>query len=172
MPTKQSQARERRYISEFMLEFFRGDNYELNTPIGPLPPELVEKFGPVYAAAQFRPSRRRVDALAWTAHKYIIVEAKIRDPLPAIGQLLTYKALLQRTPDLPDGPKEDIELWLVCPWALEWIKVAAQEVGINLKVYWQDWIAEYVKDYQSYHTAEYRQKREETLRQRRILGVE
>lgn len=172
MPVKRNIARERRYISEFMFSKFRRGNYQLNIPIGPIPQELVEKFGTQWAAAQFRPSRRRVDALGWTPHQYILVEAKIRDPLPAIGQLLTYKALLLRTPDLPDGPKDAIDMWLVCPWALDWIKIACQENGIKLFIYWRDWIADYVAEFQNYFTAEYRRNREEVLRMRQVLGVD
>lgn len=172
MPIRENIPRERRYIAEFMAQMFRRGGYELNVPIGPIPDELVEKAGIPGAAAIFRPSRRRVDALGWTPNIYVLVEAKIRDPMPAIGQLHTYKALLFRTPDLPDGPKEQVEMWLVCPWALDWVKQACTEQGIKLHIFWQDWIADYAEEFQKYFTADYRRAREEKLRMRKILGVE
>lgn len=172
MPTRVNVPRERRYIAEFMVETFPHGNYELNVPIGPIPQELIDRDGVYRAAAEFRPSRRRVDALAWTPHVYILIEAKIRDPMPALGQLLTYKGLLFKTPDLPDGPKERVEMWLVCPWALDWIKQACHDQYISLHIFWRDWIADYAEEFQRYFTADYRRSREERLRIRRALGVE
>ena len=167
-----TRERERRYIAEFMLENFRPDQYMLNVPLGRIPEELITIHGLQGAAAVFRPSRRRIDAVAWTAHTYILIEAKIRDPLEGLGRLNTYYNLAQKTPDLPEYRGQEFEKWLVVPYSLEWIITAAHDDDIKLHVYWRDWIADYVKERQDYFTKEYREARDEKQRLRKAFGLE
>ena len=164
--------RERRYIAEFMAETFRPDGYMLNVPLGEIPKELVELYGINGAAAIFRPSRRRIDAVAWTMHKYILIEAKIRDPLEGLGRLNTYYNMAKRTPDLPEYHGQEFEKWLVVPFSLNWIIQAAHDDNIKLVVFWRDWIADYVKERQNYFTKEYREARDEKQQIRKVFGVE
>ncbi len=164
--------RERRFIAEFMAETFRPDQYAMNVPLGPVPDELVEIHGIQGAAAVFRPSRRRIDGVAWTEHAYILIEAKIRDPLEGLGRLQTYRDLALKTKDLPEWHGQDFEMWLVVPYSLDWIITAAHDANIKLKIFWRDWIADYVKERQNYFTQEYRQARDEKQRLRKAFGLE
>jgi hypothetical protein len=167
-----SQSREKRYIAEYMAETFKPDEYMLNVPLGPIPDELVNIHGLTGAAAVFRPSRRRIDAVAWPDKSYILIEAKIRDPLEGLGRLNTYYNLASKTPDLPEYHGQAFEKRLVVPYSLEWIKSAAKDDNINLVIYWRDWIADYVKERQNYFTAEYQIAREEKQRLREAFGLE
>lgn len=164
--------RERRYISEYMLHAWPKGGWQLNVELGPIPQEYVDRLGLGRAAALFRPTRPRVDAVKWTADAYYIIEAKIRDIKAGIGDLSYYKGMAARTPDLPFYDGQPLVCRLVVPWMIDWIRVAAEEAQVEVMVFWSDWIGEYVKERQHYFTAEYRAERAEKMRLREILGVD
>lgn len=164
--------RERRYISEYMLYAFPDGNWQLNVELGAIPQEYVDRYGLGKAAAYFRPSRPRVDAVRWTPTAYFLIEAKIRDIKAGVGDLAFYKGMAAQTVDLPFYDGQPIICRLVVPWTIEWIEQAAKAAGVQVVVYWSDWIADYVRERQHYFTAEYREQRAEIARLREILGVE
>jgi len=166
------QERERRYISDYMLRTFPDCNYQLNVELGPIPSEYVRRMGLVKAAALFRPTRPRVDAVAWEADRYILLEAKVRDIKNGIGDLTYYRGLIPRTPDLPYYTGQPVVARLIVPWMLEWLNAAAAAVEVEVEVDYQEWIGEYVRQRQLYFTAEYRAARAEKKRLREILGVD
>src|SRR4030042_4475511 len=163
------QERERRYIAEYMLEAFPEGGYQLNVELGPIPQEYVQRLGLERAAAMFRPTRPRVDAVKWSPGHYYIIEAKIRDIKAGIGDLTYYRGMLDSTPDLPYYEKQPIIARLVVPWMIDWIRSAADGAGVEAVVSHQDWIDEYVRERQHYFTAEYRNARAEKMRLRNIL---
>jgi len=164
--------RERRYIAEYMKETWPEGNWQLNVGLGPIPEEYVDRHGLAKAAAIFRPTRPRVDAVKWTPDKYYIVEAKLRAIKNGIGDLLYYKGMVPITPDLPFYDGQPVSYRLVVPWMLDWIQWAADAAGIEVVVHWADWIADYIKERQHYFTADYRAERAEKMRLREILDVE
>ncbi len=151
--------RERRYISEYMLQAFPKGGWQLNVELGPIPQEYVDRYGLGRAAAIFRPTRPRVDAVVWTPDKYILIEAKIRDIKAGIGDLTYYRGMAERAPDLPFYDGQPIVCRLIVPWMLDWIRVASDAVSVEVVVFWVEWIADYVKERQHYFTPEYRDKR-------------
>jgi len=164
--------RERRYISEYMLKTWPKGGWQLNVELGPIPQEYVDRYGLGKAAAIFRPTRPRVDAVKWTDKVYYLIEAKIRDIKAGIGDLSYYRGMAARAPDLPFYDGQPIICRLVIPWMVEWIRVAAEEAKVEVIVFMPDWIADYVKERQHYFTAEYRDERAEKMRLREILGVD
>ena len=164
--------RERRYISEYMMHEWPEGNWLLNVELGPIPQEYVDRYGLGKAAAMFRPTRPRVDAVKWTPERYYLVEAKIRDIKAGIGDLSYYRGMVPRTPDLPFYDGQEVTFRLVVPWMIDWIRVAADAAGVEVVVFWSDWIGDYVRERQHYFTAEYRAEREEKKRLREILGVD
>jgi hypothetical protein len=164
--------RERRYISEYMLRAFPGGSFQLNVELGPIPQEYVDRYGLGKAAAIFRPTRPRVDAVRWQANKYYLIEAKIRDIKAGIGDLTYYRSVIPLTPDLPFYDGQPIVSRLVVPWMLDWLKPVADAAGVEVVVYHTAWIDEYVKERQHYFTADYRAERAEKMRLREILGVD
>ena len=166
------QERERRYIAEYMRETWPEGNWQLNVELGPIPQEYVDRYGLGKAAAMFRPTRPRVDAVKWAPDYYLLIEAKIRDIKAGIGDLSYYKGMIARTPDLPFYDGQPVVLRLVIPWMIEWMREAADSAGVEVVVFTQDWIADYVKERQHYFTAEYRNERAEKMRLRNILGVD
>lgn len=166
------QERERRYISEYMLHQWPKGGWQLNVELGPIPQEYVDRYGLGKAAAMFRPTRPRVDAVKWDKDRYYLIEAKIRDIKAGIGDLSYYKGMISKTPDLPMYEMQPVICRLVVPWMIDWIRTAADAAGVEVVVYWSDWIEDYVKERQHYFTAEYRAERAEKMRLRNILGVD
>lgn len=166
------QERERRYIAEYLYHEWPEIDWQLNVELGLIPQEYVDRHGLIKAAALFRPTRPRVDAIKWTADRYYLIEAKVRDIKAGIGDLLYYRSLVPSTPDLPFYNGQPVTCRLVVPWMIDWVKAAADASQIEVVVYWVDWIADYVKERQHYFTAEYRAARAEKMQLRKILGVD
>jgi len=166
------QERERRYIAEYMRETWPEGNWQLNVELGAIPQEYVDRLGLGKAAALFRPTRPRVDAIKWTPSHYYIIEAKIRDIKAGIGDLTYYRGMIPTTPDLPYYNGQPITYHLVIPWMIDWMKAAADAAQVEVEVFHADWIDDYVKERQHYFTAEYRAERAEKMRLRKILDVD
>jgi len=164
--------RERRYIAEYMRETFPGGDFQLNVELGPIPKDYVVRMGYARAAAMFRPTRPRIDAVHWSPEEYILIEAKIRDLKAGIGDLTYYRNIIPETRDLPFYDGQPIISRLVIPWTLEWLEPVARANNIEIVVFTQEWIADYVKERQNYFTAEYRNERQEKMRLREVLGVD
>jgi hypothetical protein len=166
------QERERRYISEYMMKTWPEGDWQLNVELGPIPAEYVTRMGLTRAAALFRPTRPRVDAVKWTPSAYYLIEAKIRDIKAGIGDLTYYKSVIPQTPDLPFYDGQPVIARLVVPWMLDWLSPVASAAGVEVAVHTEPWIEDYVKERQHYFTAEYREERAEKMRLRNILGVD
>jgi len=147
-------------------------NWQLNVELGPIPQEYVDRYGLGKAAALFRPTRPRVDAVRWQTDRYYIIEAKIRDIKAGIGDLSYYLGMVKITPDLPYYEGQPIAARLVVPWMLDWIRGAADAAHVEVAVKHYPWIEDYVRERQHYFTAEYREKRAQVMRDREILGLE
>lgn len=164
--------RERRYISEYMRDTYPRGDYLVNVELGPIPQEYVSRYGLAKAAALFRPTRPRVDAVHWSPDEYVLIEAKLRDIKTGIGDLMYYLQQAKIAPDLPHYDGQPIVTRLVVPFDLAWLRPAADAAGVEVVVYYQDWISDYVRERQHYHTSEYRSQREEKMRLRETLGVD
>lgn len=166
------QPRERRYIAQYMMETWPEGDWQLNVELGPIPSDYVTRYGLAKAAALFRPTRPRVDAVKWDDDVYYLIETKLRDIKAGIGDLTYYSSVIPLTPDLPYYNGQKIVSRLVVPWMLDWLMPVADAAGIEVVVAMYDWIQDYVRERQHYFTAEYREARAETMRLREILGVE
>lgn len=166
------QERERRYISEYLLKTWPEGGWQLNVELGPIPQEYVDRYGMGKAAAIFRPTRPRVDAVRWQANKYYLIEAKIRDIKAGIGDLSYYRNMIPLTKDLPFYEGQPVVCRVVVPWMIDWIRAAADAAQIEVVVFKADWIDAYVEERKNYFTAEYRAARAEKMRLREILGVD
>lgn len=169
MPRKE---RERRYISNCMKDFYPDMHWQLNVELGLIPPEYVERYGLSRAAALFRPTRPRVDAVRWTPTAYYLIEAKLRDIKAGIGDLMFYRAQIKTTPDLPFYDGQPIKCLLFMPWMIDRLLESAKEAEIEVIVKWYEWIGEYIEERKHYFTAEYRAERAEKMRLREVLGVD
>ncbi|MCK4721763.1 MAG: hypothetical protein KAT75_00595, partial [Dehalococcoidia bacterium] len=109
--------------------------WQLNVELGPIPQDYVTRYGLEKAAALFRPTRPRVDAVKWTDSAYYLIEAKIRDIKAGIGDLLYYKGMAEKAPDLPYHNGQPIVCRLVIPWMIDWMRAAAEAAEIEVGVF-------------------------------------
>ena len=163
--------RERRFISEYVIEHFPPGHWVLNQAIGPINEELIRIMGHNDAAAIVRPQRRRVDAVAWDRDHYYIIEAKIRDPFEGLGRLIIYAGEAEETDDLPGFEGQVIIPRLVVPFTVERDRRAALRHGLELVEFTPPWIADYIQERQDYFTAPSRAARDEKTKMRQLLGV-
>lgn len=164
--------RERRYIAEYMADRFPEGNWILNVPLGPVPDYLVNNHGYQKASKVYRPTRPRVDAVHWNDERYLVIESKVREVKTGVGDLAFYRSLIPQTLDLPYYNGQPFVYRLVVPWGIDWIIASAAELGFEVDIYWQEWIDDYARERQHYHTAQYRAEREKKLHLRKVLGVE
>lgn len=169
MPRKE---RERRYITQCMKDTYPDMRWQLNVELGPVPQEYINRYGQTKAAALFRPTRPRVDAVRWTSDAYYLIEGKLRAIKSGVGDLMFYRLQAKITYDLPNYDGQPIKAILFLPWMIDWMQETAKEADIEIKVLWYDWIDDYVKMRQNYFTAEYRAERAEKMRRREILGLD
>lgn len=161
--------RERRYIVEWAEARFPECEKRFNVPLGPIPKSIVEEFGPLKAAKIYRPWRPDVDAVIICSDKLIIAEAEIKNPRDAIGDIIVYRDLVAKTPELANYLDRRIEAWIVIPWSTTWVKEVAKERNIHIDLFIPDWIQDYIEELHKYYTKEGRIKREE--RRRRLEGI-
>ncbi len=164
--------RERRFVQDYLLQRIPEGGWTTNVPLGPIPEEILQRHGQAAGSRLFFPSRPRIDAVFPTPEAYWLIEAKIREAKAAIGDLLVYKALAEKTLDLPGYTGQPFRMRLVVPWALDWIKEAAASHGMDLVIFLPPWVEDYVKLRQNYFTKEVREARDEKVRLRGIFGVE
>ncbi len=166
------EERERRYIADYLLHFYPRGGWTKNVPLGPIPADIVARFGLAAGAKLYQPTRLRIDAILALPDAYWLIEAKMLNPRDAIGDLTTYMALVKSTPDLPGYDGQPIKARLVIPWSLDWIDDMAKSHGFDVQVYLPPWVEDYVRERQHYFTREYRVQRDDKMRARRILGLE
>lgn len=160
--------RERRYIVEWADLRFPQATKVFNVPLGPVPESLVKEMGFERARRIFRRWRPYADCIVLLPDRRILAEAEIRDPRAAIGDLLYYKTLVPKTPDLPGGPDLKTEFWLVIPEMFRFIAELAREQGFVVDFFEPEWLNEYLEQWKTYYSAEGVTRREVRRRLSRI----
>jgi len=156
---REYKQRERRLVSEYIMQHYPRNIVMYNFALGP-PPEPIAKALPEEKALRVsRPWRPRVDAVVITEDKMILVEADIMNPRDGLGYLPMYKSLVPQTPELKRFLDKPVEMLLVLPWKAPWIEEAARAAGIQVAVFRPAWIDKYVEEFHKYWTKEYRLER-------------
>ena len=89
-----------------------------------------------------------------------------------MAKLPFYAALIPATPELRDYIRLPVLMELVVPWTNANLEIMCRAHSIRLRVYNPEWINDVVARVNLYSTQAYRQQREETLRNRTLLGLE
>jgi len=113
---------------EFVFQF--GSNYDRigeNVPVWLDPPEKTGVLKPSRRLLLYPPSYR-VDAIAGRDGIVELIEVKETGNMTAIGQLLTYRMMFNRT----YWGYEDLAMRLVCRRAPPPIRFACEKLGIDL----------------------------------------
>jgi len=88
----------------------------------------------------------RVDAVVVTKVALVMVEAKIRQPRAAIGQLLDYGWRAAHTPELIPYADRPVILQLVVPFVDPAIERTCMAHNIQLVEYRPDWVIAYMQE--------------------------
>lgn len=137
---------ERRYVLEYVLNRFPNRLWAgFNVRLGP-PPEVMRKMYPDVPPSHFKVWQPWVDAIVVTPQYLYVIEAKIRNPRMAIGQLLDYAERVPYTPELARWlPREIIKL-LVIPFRDPMIVDLCRKYGIQVDVYRPQWVIDYMRE--------------------------
>ena len=166
------EQREKRLITEWRAERYPRDPHILGCPLGAVEAELVAKVGLDRAIRLSRPWRLEADCVVTLPGRVIVAEAKIFRPRDGVGDLLVYKPLVSRTPELAAYKDVAVDLVLVIPWVTKVVEEMAEASGVRIDLFSPAWSAEYMAQHQNYWTAEYRQARAEKKRVIQALGLE
>lgn len=167
-----NKQRQVRLTAEWMAQQYPQGGYTLNAYLGPALDGLVEEKGLERALRESAPWRPRVDALVEESGRLVLVEAEIRQPRNAVGNLLVYRNLVDTTPELRAYWGRPTGMVLLMPWTNATIDAMARTAGIRVEIYNPPWIAEYVAELGVYWTREYQERRQQKLALRQLLGVE
>jgi len=145
MAPKEYKQRERRYVPDYVeMKFPDRVAVFYNMAIGPPPEEMFSAY-PEIPLAHFRRWRFWIDAVVILKERLVLIEGKLRKPQEGLGQLLFYKSLLPKTPELAPYAARPVEMVLVVPREDPRVITYAQSVGITTEIYQPEWVIEYLR---------------------------
>jgi len=157
-------------VSAYIKEFYPDAEVRLRCPLGPIPDQLKELYGPAKAARVYRPSRPEVDALVILAGALLLIEAKIFKYMDGRSKLPVYASLVPMTPELMVFAKKPILMHLLIPAPIPWVKAAAPGMGVEVYTWAPDWVLQIWEERDKYWTPESRMLRAERKKLLTRLG--
>jgi hypothetical protein len=155
-----AQQVESRLVSEFMLDRFPGGEWKLRVPLGPAVDNVLQMGDQGRLLRSSRPFRFEADAVCFADGKLTLIEGKLLRLREGLGDLVVYRHLVERTPELRPFAGRPVRLWLLTPWWGTWLGELAGELGVEVQVYAPDWVQGYVDGLHEYHTPAGRERRE------------
>ena len=159
--TKVRREIEPRWVSWYIKENYPDAEIRLRCPLGPVPDELKELYGPAKAARVYRPSRPEVDALVVLDDAILLVEAKILKYMDGLAKLPVYAALVKKTAELDVLMPRRIIMHLLLPRQIPWVRSVAQDLGVTVKIAAPQWVMDIWEDRDKYWTPTARMRRED-----------
>jgi len=159
--TKLRREIEPRWVSAYIKEHYPDEEVHLRCPLGSIPNQLKELYGPAKAAKVYRPSRPEVDALVVLPGAILIIEAKIFKYMDGLAKLPVYKALVPKTPEFMAIQNRPVIMHLLIPKAIPWVVEAAPEMGVEVYTWAPDWVLQIWEERDKYWQPEARIKRRE-----------
>jgi len=161
LATKLRRSIEPRWVSWYIKEQYPDAEVRLRCPLGPIPDELKQLYGPAKAARVYRPSRPEVDALVVLPGALVLIEAKIFKYMDGLAKLPVYKALVSKTPELAVFSDRPVIMHLLLPVAIPWVKAAAPELGVEVYTVAPEWVLQIWEERDKYWQPAARMKRAE-----------
>jgi hypothetical protein len=171
MPRRTRQV-ETRLIGEYLRETFPRETCLMAQPVGTVGEALMASEGYQRALGMSRPFRPEVDAIVVLPRYLLLIEAKVWNVVSGLAKLPLYRSLIPVTPELKRFLPREVIMRLVVGWSNSNLEIMARDAGVEVARYCPPWLQEVVDGMHHYWTAEYRQKREERLRTRELLGLE
>jgi len=159
--TKLRREIEPRWVSWYIKERYPAAEVRLRCPLGPIPAELSELYGPAKAAKVYRPSRPEVDAVVVLPGALVLVEAKIFKYMDGLAKLPVYASLVPKTPELMVFHGRPVLMHLLIPTAIPWVTAAAPGLGVEVYTAAPDWVLQIWEERDKYWQPEARMRRAE-----------
>ncbi len=169
---RKTQQVETRLVAEYIKATYPSYTSITAQPVGVVSEILMAEVGYSKAIRMSRPNRPEVDAIVILPAYLLLIEAKVWHIIDGMAKLPLYKSLIPATPELRQYMPREVLMELVVPWTNPNLELMCQAADIRLRVFTPDWISDVVNKVTNYSTREYRIKREETLRNRALLGLE
>lgn len=161
MATKLRRSIEPRWVSAYIKEHYPDGEIRLRCPLGPIPDELKQMYGPAKAARVYRPSRPEVDALVILPDVLLLVEAKIFKYMDGLSKLPIYASLVPETSELMVFKDRPVIMHLLLPKAIPWVVAAAPKHGVEVKTWAPDWVLQIWEERDLYWQPAAKMRREE-----------
>ena len=101
---------------------------------------LKKAHGTPKAIRIYRPWRPEVDALVIMPGALLLIEAKIFKYMDGLAKLPVYKSLVPSTPELQTYRDLPVEMQLLIPVEIPWVKEAADNMDVKVYVWAPDWV--------------------------------
>ena len=168
--SKLRQEIEPQWVSWYIKEYYPDAEVRMRCPLGPIPDELKQLYGPAKAARVYRPSRPEIDALVILPGALLLIEAKVIRYMDGLAKLPVYAALVPLTPELLVFRKLPILMHLLLPVRIPWVIAAAPALGVEVITAAPDWVLRKWEDRDKSWTAEARMRRAERKALLKQLG--
>ena len=169
--TRPRRELEPKWVSQYAAWAYPKNEVRMRVPLGPIPQETSAQYGLMKGLRVYRPWRPEVDLAVRLPEKTVLLEAKIFKYLDGLAKLPVYASLLPSTPELAHWP-QTVEMVLLIPAKIEWVRAAAQNMGVKVV---SDWVPDYIKqawdERDRYWTKEAIELREERKRRMQEAGI-
>jgi len=159
-------------MSEFIRQKYPGSRVILGCPLGPVPQEMIARFGQRTALRMGRGIRPESDALIYGDRELILAEGKIFKWLDGLSKLPAYATLVTTTPELEEVRSWPVRLMLVTPWEMEPMRAAAAGLGVEIVLFETPEVHLYLDKLHGYWTQEAKAARADKKRARELLGLD
>jgi len=112
--------------------------------IGPPPAILVAKYGKEWAQRWAKIYKVWIDGIAIFKDKVIFIEAKIRNPLRGLDELIRYRRLAPLTPELEKYKDLKWIFRLVIPVEIPMVIEEAKAQDIEVDIFYKPWLMPYL----------------------------
>jgi len=166
--TKTRRLIEPRWVSEYVVMTYPPHIHRFGVPLGPIPDELTKAVGTAKAIRQYRPWRPEADALVIMPKRMVLLEGKVFKYMDGLSKLPFYKSLIPRTPELQEYLDREVQMVLLLPVEIDWVRIAALDHGVDVVVWCPDWLRPIWEERDKYWSKEnmfMREKRKEVLRE-------
>lgn len=145
-PRKPYVQRDRRYVVEFVNEYFPHDRAFFNLRMGPAPLGVVEKYPGIDVDRYARVWKRTCDAVVVTKDEIVLIEGELRRPVEGLGELLVYREHIPGTPELRPHLGKRVRAILVVPIPDPTLDMLVKEHNIEIVIFRPKWVEDYLRE--------------------------
>lgn len=145
-PRKPYVQRDRRYVVEYVEQFYPKTRAWFNLRLGPPPISVAAAYPGLDVDRYARVWKKTCDAVVVTDQELVLIEGELRRPSEGLGELLVYRDLIRTTPELQPYQGRRIRTVLLCPVVDPTLTLQLQKHNIELVIYRPKWVEEYLKE--------------------------